>query len=513
MIRSPAGALARWSFIPAWPALILVVVMAADARAQALAPPPGTAAPPPPGAATPAAATTPPAPAAAAAPALPAITTIPANVKSLKTSSEFTPALKASIQGMIAAAIANLESENVLQQSRARNALEMEATINGQPTASASYLDVYTQTLNQQLEPLAKHPSPRVRLNAAIVATDVARTANNIHLAPTAMAFLNDPSDGIVLWGVKAAHPIIAAQLRFPGKFDDALAKAIVETARKHQKGQVAGAIAFDAYQALTIDVWSNPPPPPEQIKPMVPLVLELLQARLKLYVKGVPPSPRAEQWGTNFLTYPRVWPVLDPKQQGDSMQAMVDLISLAGQQAQAANAGDLFELTQTIQRAASGVATVLPPQSAQALNEAAQLQPGKSTKDDVKRAVATVPQAVKAVPQYANLQPAPQIQGTEAAPPPASAPTTGNILIPGATTTPTVIAPGPGIPTPPGTTPAPPPPPPAPKAAPAPKTDGGGATGAPKPPGSNGPRPTAAGAGAGAGTGAGSGTTPKPAR
>ena len=525
MIRSPAGALARWSFIPVLPVLIVSMVVAADARGQAAPPaPPAPAQLPPaqpvtpapapapaPGAATPAAATTPPAPAAPApAPAaLPAIGTIPPNIKSLKTSAEFTADHKAGIQGFMSTAVVNLASDqNPLQQARARNALINETLINGQPSASATYLDVYAQTLNQQLLPLTKHPSARVRLNAAIVTANVAVIANNIHLAPTALAFLSDQSDAIVLWGMKAARAIIPAELAFPGQFNAALTNAIVPTVVKHSHGQVAGAIALEAYAALSIDVWGRNPPP-AQINPMIPHMLTLLHERLKLYIKGVPPSPRAEQTGTNFLTNPKVWPLLNKDQQVEAMQAIVDLISLAGQQAQAANPGDFFELVQTIQRAASGVSTVLPPNSAQALAPAAALVPGKDSKATVQQAVQGVLQAVKAVPQFGQLKDPPQIQGTEAAPPPAAAPTTGNVLIPGATTTPAVIL-NPPVVVPPGTTPAG-----GPGGAASKPTRPAKSEGTPPAP-TNGPRPSApakngpaekTGAGTGAGTGTGTGT------
>jgi hypothetical protein len=507
MIRSPAGALSRWSFIPALPLLIVAMVAAPDARGQ-VAPPPGgpvgTPAPP-----------APPAPAAPAA--MPAIGSIPVAVKSLKTNAEFTPDHRAGIQSFVAGAVANLAGTNAGLQTKARNALINEALVNGLPQASATYLDIYAQALNQQLQPLASHESPRVRLNAAIVAAEVARVANNIHLAPTAQAFLNDKSDGIVLWAMKAARWIIPAQLRFPGQFNKQLADMIVPTVAKHSQGQVAGAIALEAYLAVTIDIF-NPaaPPAPEHLKIMAPYVLELLNERLKLYVKGVPPSARGESFGTGFITSPRVVQVLTPQQQAAAMQTIINLIVLAGQQAQPANQGDRFELVLTIQRAASGVSTVAPA-TAKALAPATQLNPKDATPQQVKAAIEPIVDAVRLVPQFKALKDPPPIQGNEPAPPPASAPTTGNVLIPGATTQPTGPA-APGVPLPPGTTPTAPVAPGAgPEAKPVPKAPGAKPDGATEPKQPQSPRPTnpptpgatpAPGAG---GAGAAGGPTPQP--
>ena len=245
----------------------------------------------------------------------------------------------------------------------------------------------------------------------------------------------------------------------------------------------------------------------------MAPYVLDLLNERLKLYVKGVPPAARADSFGTGFLTVPRVWGALNPQQQATAMQAMVNLIVLAGQQAKAANAGDLFELALTIQRAAAGVSTVAPA-AAPALAQAAQLNPQQANAAAVVNAIQPVLGAVRAVPQYKALRDPPPVQGNEPAPPPASAPTTGNVLIPGQTTQPTIGAPGVAVP--PGTTPTAPSGPgaaPKPEAKPKPEKTPptGGATEPKSPAGTQTPRPSGAGGAAGpgaAGSGAGAGAT-----
>ena len=548
MIRSPAGALSRWSFIPASLALIVSMVVAPAARGQVAAPAPA----PTPDGATPAAATTPPAPpapaaGAGAAPApgtpgaLPPIGTIPAATKAIAASAALKPQIPA-IQGFVAAAVTNLVSAPPAQQARARNALINEAMVNGLPNATPTYLDAYAQAVNTQLLPLAQHPSPRVRLNAAIVTADVARISNNIELAPAALAFMNDKSEAVVLWGMKAARWIIPAQLRVPvGGFNKNLADAIVPAVQKHSKGHVAGAIVTEAYDALTLDVLDQQmfaKVMPQQVAQIAPYVLALLQSRVALYQKGVPPAPTADATGTRFLTDPKTWPTLG-QQQVAAVQAMSDVIALAAQQAQTANAGDRIELALLVRQAGLAAATLAPAAQGTAIQQAANYNPAQATPQQVAAVAEGVKAGLKATPQFANLKPAPAIVGNAPAPPPASAPTTGNVLIPGASTSqPTAGgAPPGGVGVPPGTTPAAPggaaPKPPAPKAPGA----GNGAGATKPPPAGNGPRPTPPakngpadktgptggagtgngtgnGAGTGTGAGAGGGTTPpKPAR
>lgn len=460
MIRSPAGAPSRWKYIPAVPVLMAALALAAaadDARGQAAAP-----GQPAPGA------------------AVPPLASVPANVKEINSAGDLKQHLK-SIESVVTAAIANLANDqNPTQQTRARTALISDAMINGQPNATATYLDAYAQIVNQQLLPLAKNPSPRVRLNAAIVAAEVARIADNSQLAPVALVFLDDKSDAIVLWGMKAARWIIPAQLRFPGAFNRQLADAVLPTVQKHSKGQVAGAIAVEAYDALTLNLLNNQATfakmTPQQVATMAPYVLNLLQSRIPMYQKGVPPAPRAETAGTRYLTDPKTWPTLGA-QQVPAVQAMRDLIFLATAQAQTANPGDRAELAHTVQWAGAAVATLVPQAQGRAIQKAAEFNPNVATPQQVQAVADSVAAGLQAAPAFAKLKPPPQLQGNEPAPPPASAPTTGNVLIPGATT-----QQSPGVAVPPGTTPA-----------------GGGASrppagaGATKPPG-NGqtPRPTA---------------------
>ncbi|MEA2708181.1 MAG: hypothetical protein QOF78_782 [Phycisphaerales bacterium] len=496
MIRSLAGALARWKFIPALPVLIVAMIAAVDARGQAPAPP----------------APAPPAP----APAAPGgtVSLRPMDDKT-KQAASMSATDRSAVDQRVKEVVSILADADPGQQSRARVWLLNETALPGGVAASPAFLDTYAQSISTHLMPLTKHDSPRVRLNAAIVAAEVARAANNTQLAPIALIFLNDKSEAVVLWGMKAARWIIPAQLRMAvGGFNKSLADAIVPTVQRHSQGQVAGAIVVEAYDALTLDVLNQvnfSKVTPAQVGTIAPYVLNLLQARIPLYQKGVPPAPGADATGTRFLTDPKTWPTLGT-QQFAAVQAISDLVALAAKQFQAANSLDRIELAGTIRSASLAAATLVASAQAAPIQAAANYNPTQATPSQISGLAGAVQQGLAATPQFGALKPPPPIQGNAPAPAPASAPTTGTVLIPGASTQPVkILENAPHVLPPPTTAPAKAPP--AEKAPPAPKTPPGPA--APKAPaaGGAGTDTGAGGPGAPGVTGAGGTTPQKPAR
>jgi hypothetical protein len=372
---------------------------------------------------------------------------------------------KAQIQTFLINATNQLKSENAVDQTKARQAIENEAKVPGQEFAPPAYLDAYTQILDGLLQKLATDPSARVRLNAGIAAANVAQVAPaSDHLKNTALVLVNDKNDAVVLWGVKAAKSIIPAQLSGP-RPDLKLVDAVVQAVQNHPKGVVAGGIVTEAYDALTLNIINKPTefakfPAAAKLK-LIPSVLKLMQARIQQYRRGVPPFPQAEAVGARFLTDPNVWP-LSPKDQPAVMQTLSDIIALAGKQAQAANAADRVALAITVQKIARALQAVpaIPPNVAQALGPAAGLAQNAKA-DDIAKAAEAVLAALKQFPGFSGLQNAPDVVGNEPAPPPASAPTTGPVTIPGAGVLPPAPAAPPGAATrPAGARPTPPTPP-----------------------------------------------------
>jgi hypothetical protein len=141
-------------------------------------------------------------------------------------------------------------------------------------------------------------------------------------------------------------------------------------------------------------------------------------------------------------------------------MQIMSDLIALAGQQATAPNVnpGDKSELILTIERIAAAISVSGVPKPVQEqLAPAANLKAGVSDAQ-IKAAVDQVLPALRTLPNLAALKDPPKMMGSKPAPPPASAPTTGPVAVPGAGNSSAVGNPNATILTPPAPTAAPPP-------------------------------------------------------
>jgi hypothetical protein len=364
---------------------------------------------------------------------------IPATVKTASEIGANRAALEQSITTQVQAMLAPNAPADV--QTKARQVLENEAKVNGQPTASPAYLDAYAQILSTQLiaqlKALPTPPSPRAKLNAAIAVANVAQLADNVQLKDAAMVFIQDKNEAVVLWGIKAAKWIIPAQLRAFGQKDESLIKLIIPAVQAHSTGIVAGAIVSEAYDALTLNV-SDPTlfakVKADALPTMIQYVLKLLQTRVVMYQKGVPPAPRADAVGTRFLADPKVWPLLNAATKVEAMQSFTDLIGLASKQAQAANPGDRKELAITIQRASAAVSIIVPTNIADEIVGAARLQ-DQATAAQIATAADSVLVAVRGNKGFEALKDPPAVVGNAPAPPPATAPTTQSVAIPGANT------------------------------------------------------------------------------
>jgi hypothetical protein len=368
---------------------------------------------------------------------------LPTPPNETKTKNEVT-ADRPAIEAFITQAVGLLSSQSADEQKRGRDSLVREALVNGQPTASAAYLNAYTQLLNTQLLNLAQNPSTRVRINAAIVTCSVAKLGNLANLAPAAMAFINDSSPAVALWGVKAGAPLVAAQLRVIGGGGPNVAPALVAAAKKHNKGTIGGAIALEAYTALTLSFAPAGAAPvnPQMIAAVVPLLHDLMAFRVGEYRRGIPPEPGADGTGASFLVSAMVWNAQTPPQRVTTMQLLSDLLELVTKQAIAATppdqnylAGVTRRLAASISVAASAsgdaglVAAVAPIATAPRGTSAAQMA----------QMVAAVYPAIKASKTYSAVTAPPTVTGNAPPPPPASAPTTGPVAIPGASALPAV--------------------------------------------------------------------------
>jgi hypothetical protein len=208
----------------------------------------------------------------------------------------------ATIQAFVAAQVKALaDDKNPTAQQRAREALVREASPSG-VNPSASFLDIYATSLNGALLPLAKSPSPRVRLNAAIVTQRVASRAGNTRLTEAATAFAQDESVGVAMWGVRASQALLP--LLATAGTSTKLTAAVADAVRRHGG---FGDLAEEAYKALTLNN-NTKLITPKSVPVLLNDVLRLVEFRGGQYVKQTPPRPDVDVRGINFLTSSAVW-------------------------------------------------------------------------------------------------------------------------------------------------------------------------------------------------------------
>lgn len=183
-----------------------------------------------------------------------------------------------------------LQDRDPAVQKRARQAILDQAARPGSPAA-------FIADLNSALSRLLKQKDVRWRVNAGVVAEEVAAKTGSPGLAPVAQEMMRDPSDAIALLGVKTAKYLVANTVLKP---KDPLAPAIVGCVKLHPD---SGVIAEEAYAALTLKPnAASADPSAGAVKAVLPSLLDLIDIRLDLYGNGPPPSPGAELRAVLFL-------------------------------------------------------------------------------------------------------------------------------------------------------------------------------------------------------------------
>jgi hypothetical protein len=251
----------------------------------------------------------------------------------VKTAATVTDTDRGTIRLFISAQVAKLTGDKPAAQAEAREALVNEASGIGAATSSAAYQDAYCALLNDALVQLAASPSPKVRLNAAIVAARVTDRVNSAKLEPAILKFLQDKSPSVFLWGVKAARQAIPVIASGANPSADPLLSGFV--AAIHDR--LSAEVSQEAYEALRLNIAvmsDRKQMTPKMVQAVVPEMQKLLEARTAQYKNGVPADPAADALGTSFLVDGSVWAAQDAKQQTRTMQLMVDMVSAASKRA-----------------------------------------------------------------------------------------------------------------------------------------------------------------------------------
>jgi hypothetical protein len=306
-----------------------------------------------------------------------------------------------------------LNDSDALNQGIAREELA-KATMEKSQPAQPEFLFEYAKMLNDALLPQIQggKASMRQRLNIAIVAQRVATVSENSALAPLVVALINDKHEPIVLWGIKAAGPIIKASVKMapganaPGAVAAAapappILKAIVPAVLNHPSGE----IYEEAYGALTTSG--------EKI--VIDELMKVWENRLNQYRAGVPENASADAKPVLTLTGNQMWmSVLKDKAQRDRvMQMIMDQICLAAQRADLpAHKDKRDQLAMVVKRTAEGIVVVALNQKIQDLAAAAEpatkINPENPPPKIAEYVIPAIPQAIqKAFPDVKPPQPA----------------------------------------------------------------------------------------------------------
>jgi hypothetical protein len=287
---------------------------------------------------------------------------IPVEVKSMADATPF----RSTIHTFVAGEIDQMAGEDPAATKAARDKLVAECSSD----SSASYLDVYSQEVNAAVVAmLSKDPPPRlrVRLNLAVLVEAIAEIAKTSQVEGAVIKLIDDPADVVVLWGMKAARPVIASVMAQPTP--DASDKLILEILPALKKHPKAGYAVGEAYRALIPDDPSALSA--GQLAVIFPTVMDILNYRIVRYSSGVPDSPDAETAVTRFLS--AVAKVGSDQQKLTIVQMLVNLISVAGQQAQTASKADCAQIIKMADYAVQ-VLQIISPGSYKDLNQVSRM-------------------------------------------------------------------------------------------------------------------------------------------
>ncbi len=245
----------------------------------------------------------------------------------IKLAQAILPADANTINSFVQGQVTSLAAENPAVQKAARQALIDQVSGSGTPAFNAAY----ATSVNDALLPLASNTNLRVRLNAAIANGEIAKRVNNGGQSKATLAFMNDKSDPVALWGLKAARYVIPPLTLLPPQLRTVkVIPGVVDVIKTHND---SGPIIEEAYQALTLDDFKNVPPGDlsASVAIVLPDAFRLFEYRTTLYASGVPASPLADNYVTLFLTRTKVWGVETPAQQQQTMKDMFGLVASLG--------------------------------------------------------------------------------------------------------------------------------------------------------------------------------------
>jgi hypothetical protein len=260
----------------------------------------------------------------------PAFGSIPSDIKNGTEADK--PAQKAQIVAAIQKQVELLKGSDLEQRGKARDGLINELNPVGNQKFNATFLDVYAMEIDKQLTPLATDTDVRIRLNVAIIVKGVAEKSENTRLLNITELLMDDKSDAVLMWAVRAAGCVLPPLLQagVPEQQKKLLLK-IKESAKNP-------ALIGLAYEALTLNYlnWKAVPANLDKvIQLLFPELIGLMEQRGEMLRTGKDMAePSAERVAMNFLVNKRIWDKCTDAQRLQTVQVILNDLSFAGHRA-----------------------------------------------------------------------------------------------------------------------------------------------------------------------------------
>jgi hypothetical protein len=206
----------------------------------------------------------------------------------------------------------------------------------------ASSQDAYTADLAKMLMDVLTNPAGpppvRTRLEFAIIADVIGPSTHRLVFVPLVTQLLGDSADPVVYWAEKAAGQIFADALTYAPTGvagTSALVQQIIASIgpNGHATTPMAASIADSALKSVILfGIPGAQNIPPAGLSAQVDYIMDVKQARINLYLTGVPASPNSDSFASTVVLDPQKWPTFNPAQQKRAVQEASDLIGVIGQ-------------------------------------------------------------------------------------------------------------------------------------------------------------------------------------
>lgn len=242
-------------------------------------------------------------------------------------------------------------------QRQARNNIAAEFK-DGSQAPGAVFATTYIQAANDAAVALLEsNPTIRVKVNVGVALTNLGDTAHSVKmdasltkLEPAVMGLLQDKSDAVKLWGLRASRYVLVGLVAINAgqkMMDQIVADAKGATT---STGPIAEEAA-DAFGGFFEDPQKARNAPEAIAKPL----LELARYRIDQYKTGIPEDPQSDYKPISDLM--AMWSKLSAQERTESMQDVVDLLSLAAQRGDDAQAHAVRDqLQRTISQTAASL-------------------------------------------------------------------------------------------------------------------------------------------------------------